>query len=351
MNVLIWIGFGLLFTILVLADLGLFAKQKNHIIGVKSALRRTAVWIGVALAFVPVVYFLYEHHIGGLGAGTATIAPTSGKTAALTYLTGWVVEYALSVDNLFVIAVIFTTMKIPPGSQHRVLFWGILGAAVMRAVLIVAGVELVKNYDWIMYVFGAILLWAAFKMLRGDADGPEDTIPAEVSQDLGGEPGPTASGVETERGWVVRLASKVYPISDTLDGDKFTVMQNGRRALTPLAVALLMIEAADLGFAVDSIPAVVAITKDSFLALTSNLFAILGLRSLYFALAAAMDAFRFLKYALAAILAFISAKMLLHHWYIIPTGWSLGIVLGLLLLGVGASLIIKPKANAATPAA
>lgn len=346
MTALIWIGFGVLFTILVLADLGLFSK-KNQIIGVKSALRRTAVWISVALAFVPVVYYLYENHIGGLGAGGEGIAPTSGKTAALTYLTGWIVEYALSVDNLFVIAVIFTTMKIPAGSQHRVLFWGILGAAVMRAVLIVAGVELVTRFDWIMYVFGAILLWAAFKMLRGDADGPEDTIPAEVSEDLGGEPGPAAHTVEQERGWVVRLASKIYPVSDRLDGEKFTIMENGRRALTPLAVALLMIEAADLGFAVDSIPAVVAITKDSFLALTSNLFAILGLRSLYFALAAAMGAFRFLKYALAAILAFISAKMLLHHWYVISTGWSLGIVIGLLLIGIGASLLIKPKSPAA----
>lgn len=342
MTALIWIGFAVLFTFLVLADLGLFAKKKDHVIGVKSALRRTAVWIGVALAFVPVVYFLYQNHVGGLGMHEGGKV-TSGREAAITYLTGWVVEYALSVDNLFVIAVIFTTMKIPAGSQHRVLFWGILGAAVMRAVLIVAGVELVQKYEWIMYVFGALLLWASFKMLRGDADGPEDTIPAEVSQDLGGQPGPAATAVATERSWVVRLASKVYPISDRLDGEKFTILENGRRALTPLAVALLMIEAADLGFAVDSIPAVVAITNDSFLALTSNLFAILGLRSLYFALSAAMDAFRFLKYSLAAILAFISAKMLLHSTYKIDTTLSLGIVIGLLLIGVAASLLIKPK--------
>ncbi len=346
MTALIWIGFAVLFTFLVLADLGLFAKQKNHIIGVKSALRRTAVWIGVALAFVPVVYYLYENHVGNLGMHEGGKI-TSGREAAITYLTGWVVEYALSVDNLFVIAVIFTTMKIPAGSQHRVLFWGILGAAVMRAVLIVAGVELVQKYEWIMYVFGALLLWASFKMLRGDADGPEDTIPAEVSEDLGGQPGPAAQSVATERSWVVRLASKVYPISDRLDGEKFTIMENGRRALTPLAVALLMIEAADLGFAVDSIPAVVAITNDSFLALTSNLFAILGLRSLYFALSAAMDAFRFLKYSLAAILAFISVKMLLHAHYKIDTTLSLGIVIGLLLIGVAASLIFKPKPKAA----
>lgn len=346
MTALIWIGFAVLFTFLVLADLGLFAKQKNHIIGVTSALRRTAVWIGVALAFVPVVYYLYENHVGNLGMHEGGKI-TSGREAAITYLTGWVVEYALSVDNLFVIAVIFTTMKIPAGSQHRVLFWGILGAAVMRAVLIVAGVELVQKYEWIMYVFGALLLWASFKMLRGDADGPEDTIPAEVSEDLGGQPGPAAQSVATERSWVVRLASKVYPISDRLDGEKFTIMENGRRALTPLAVALLMIEAADLGFAVDSIPAVVAITNDSFLALTSNLFAILGLRSLYFALSAAMDAFRFLKYSLAAILAFISVKMLLHAHYKIDTTLSLGIVIGLLLIGVAASLIFKPKPKAA----
>lgn len=345
MTALIWIGFGLLFTILVLADLGLFAKQKNHVIGVKSALRRTAVWIGVALAFVPIVYYLYENKVGDLGVAVGDMAATSGKEAAITYLTGWVVEYALSVDNLFVIAVIFTTMKIPPGSQHRVLFWGILGAAVMRAVLIVAGVELVQKYEWIMYIFGAILLWASFKMLRGDADGPEDTIPAEVSDDLGGTPGPAATTVEQERGWVVRLASKAYPISDKLDGEKFFIVDNGVRMLTPLAVALLMIEAADLGFAVDSIPAVVAITNDSFLALTSNLFAILGLRSLYFALSAAMSAFRFLKYSLAAILAFISAKMLLHSVYKIDTTLSLGIVIGLLLIGVAASLIFKPKTN------
>jgi tellurite resistance protein TerC len=342
MNLLIWIGFGVLFTILVLADLGLFSK-KNQIIGVKSALRRTAVWIGVALAFVPVVFYLYENHIGGLGVAVGEKSATSGREAAITYLTGWVVEYALSVDNLFVIAVIFTTMKIPAGSQHRVLFWGILGAAVMRAILIVAGVELVQKYEWIMYVFGVLLLWASYKMLRGDADGPEDTIPAEVSEDLGGTPGPAATAVASERSWIVRLASKIYPISDRLDGEKFTIMENGRRALTPLAVALLMIEAADLGFAVDSIPAVVAITKDSFLAITSNLFAILGLRSLYFALSAAMDAFRYLKYSLAAILAFISVKMLLHSYYKIDVNLSLGIVIGLLLLGVAASLIFKPK--------
>ncbi len=312
----IWLGFGTLFLFLVFLDLGVFSKKVEDI-NAREALIRTAVWVGLALAFVPVVYYLYENHVGGLGHATAQHDAVTGKAAALSYLTGWIVEYALSVDNLFVIALIFSALKIEGNLRHRVLFWGVLGAAIMRAVLILFGFALWNYFEWITYVFGAILILSALKMLKaGDADS-----------------------IDTNNNLAIRLTRKVFPVSPTSDGPNFITRMDGKRALTPLALALIMVEVADLTFAVDSIPAVIAITHEPFLAYTSNLFAILGLRSLFFALDAVMKRFTLVKYSLILILIFIGAKMILEKWVHISVGISLGVVVSLLAIGVIASLI------------
>lgn len=311
----IWLGFGTLFLFLVFLDLGVFSRKIEDI-DAREALIRTAIWIGLALAFVPVVYYLYENHIGDLGIARAPHIAVTGKAAAMSYLTGWIVEYALSVDNLFVIALIFSALKIEGNLRHRVLFWGVLGAAIMRAVLILFGFALWSYFEWITYVFGAILILSAIKMLKaGDPDS-----------------------IDTNNNLAIRLTRKVFPVSPNSDGPNFLTRLDGKRALTPLALALVMVEFADLTFAVDSIPAVIAITHEPFLAYTSNLFAILGLRSLFFALDAVMKRFTLVKYSLTLILIFIGAKMILEKVVHISVGISLGVVVALLAIGVAASL-------------
>jgi len=229
----------------------------------------------------------------------------------------------LSVDNIFVIAVIFRYMKIPAQFQYRVLFWGIVGAIALRGAMIAAGSVLIHAFDWMFYVFGAILLISAARMLKSD--------------DEQFDPGKSV---------LVRIARRVYPVTDKMDGDRFFTTVNGARAATPLFVTLLLVDFADVVFAVDSIPAIFAVTQDPFIVFTSNAFAILGLRSLYFAIAGMMMMFRYLKLSLIFILGFVGVKMMLHHHYDIPHLVSLGVIVGFLLLGVIASLYVSRREHA-----
>jgi tellurite resistance protein TerC len=309
----IWLGF-VLFVLLMLAlDLGVFHRDA-HVVSIQEALGWSAVWIGLALVFAGFVYVGYEHHWMGLGLAVDAVDGhiNDGRSALVKYLTGYVIEKSLSVDNVFVIAMIFGFMAVPRIYQHRVLFWGILGALVMRGAMIGVGAGLIARYHWILYVFGILLLVTAVKMLviREHSD-PAQNI-------------------------AVRWIRRLFPVTDRFHGEHFVVRAGSARSfkaaapglaalpdaavagaapgtlmLTPLALALVLVETTDLIFAVDSIPAIFAITADPFLVFTSNVFAILGLRSLYFALADMIDRFRFLKLSLAVVLAIVGLKMLL----------------------------------------
>jgi len=308
----LWVGF-ILFVLLLLAlDLGVF-HRKAHVVSVREALGWSAVWIALGLTFSVFVYFAYENQWQGIGKAEDPVDNTinDGKKATVKYLTGYVIEKSLSVDNIFVIAMIFGFMAVPAIYQHRVLFWGILGALIMRGAMIGIGAQLIARYHWILYIFGGFLIVTAIKMLLiKENDNPTDNI-------------------------VVRWTRKLFPITNRFHGQFFTVRAGtekshvaavpgqealpdaavdaakpGTLMLTPLAIALVLVETTDLIFAVDSIPAIFAITADPFLVFTSNVFAILGLRSLYFALAGLMDKFRYLKVSLAIILAMVGVKML-----------------------------------------
>lgn len=308
----IWLGFiALVFTALAI-DLGIL-NRKAHVITTREALRWTGVWVTCALLFNVAIYFIYEHHLLGIGkTGTALL---SGHDAALQFFTGWLVEYSLSLDNIFVIAVIFNYFGVAREHQHRVLFWGILGAMIMRGAMIAAGTALIHRFEWVIYVFGVLLLLTAAKMLRA---GDEE--------------------VDPERNPLVKLARKIYPVTPYFEGEKFFTRLDGKRAITPMFLVLLVVESTDVLFAVDSIPAIFAVTRDPFLVFTSNVFAILGLRSLFFALAGLMAQFRYLRFSLVFLLAFIGVKMLVSHHYPIPTQVSLAVIFGILLIGVLASL-------------
>jgi tellurite resistance protein TerC len=356
---LIWTGF-VLFVLLMLAlDLGVF-HRKAHVVRVREALAWSAVWIALGLAFSLFVYHGYENRWLGLGLAPDAVDRSAefpdgrandGRSAVIKYLTGYVVEKSLSVDNVFVIAMIFGFLAVPPLYQHRVLFWGILGALVMRGAMIAVGSRLIAEFSWILSVFGVFLIATAVKMLLiREATDPNDT-------------------------WVVRLTRRFFPITERFHGEHFLVRAGssasreaetpgapmledaavararpGTWMLTPLALALIMVETTDLIFAVDSIPAIFAITADPFLVFTSNVFAILGLRSLYFALAGAIDAFRYLKVSLALVLAVVGFKMLAHSWLKSLLGpnfnlYLLLVVLGILALGVLASWLLNPRAS------
>lgn len=330
--------------VLVMLALDLFVvNRKPHAISTKAALFWTAVCVVLALGFSGVVYYLYEHNYYSLGdavrarhaammsSGT-TATPASemdpipqqispGKHAMLEFLSGWLIEYSLSLDNIFVIALIFAHFRIPRAYQHRVLFWGILGALIMRGLMIGVGAVLIKEFQWILYFFGAVLIYTAFKMLRGGEDH-----------------------IEPEEGFVYRAARKLFPLHPKIEGQKFFVKLDGKLFMTPMFLVLLIVESTDVIFAIDSIPAIFAITQDPFLVFTSNVFAILGLRSMYFALAAMMDKFRLLKFSLAFVLAFIGVKMILTYWHIhFGTGASLGVIAFALTAGVVASMLIPSK--------
>ncbi len=311
----LYVGFvALVFGMLAL-DLGVF-NRKAHVISVREALGWTALWISVALAFNVGVYFIYQHHLLGIGVNRGL----NGLEAAQEFFLGYVIEKSLSLDNIFVIALIFAYFRVPLLYQHRVLFWGILGALVLRGIMIGLGAALIARFHWVIYVFGALLIITAVKMLLVQHD----------DMDPGRNP-------------LVRLARKFYPVSTAFDSHRFFTKIDGRTAITPLFLALLVVESTDVLFAIDSIPAIFAVTKDPFIVFTSNVFAILGLRSLYFALAALLDTFRYLKFSLVFLLAYVGTKMLLSHYYPIPNGVSLAVIGGILAVGVLASVAARPK--------
>jgi tellurite resistance protein TerC len=311
--IIFWIAFLILVAGMLALDLGVFNK-KDHEIGVGEALRWTGVWIGVSLLFNLALYFLY-------GKGYIPNTELSGGEAALEFLTGYIIEKSLSMDNIFVMAAIFGYFKIPKIYQHRVLFWGILGAIIFRGVFVIGGAALLHHFEWIMYVFGALLIFSALKMLFSKEDEEQD-----LSQNT-----------------VVKLAKKFFPITTKIEGHAFFLKENGKRYITPLFLSLLVIETTDIFFAVDSIPAIFAVTRDPFIVFTSNIMAILGLRSLYFALAAMLGKFHLLKYALVFILGFVGVKMLIMEVYKIPTWISLSVIVFALGLGIAASFMFTAK--------
>jgi tellurite resistance protein TerC len=297
-NVYTWIGF-IVFVIGMLAlDLYVF-NRKPHEIKIKEALIWSALWIGLALLFNYGVYL-------GLG-----------KEKAMEFLAAYVVEKSLSIDNLFVFIMIFGFFNIKLEYQHKILFWGILGALILRAIFIVAGIALISLFHWIIYVFGVFLIFTGIR------------IPFEKDKKL-----------EPDKNFLVKLFKKFMPVSNNTEKGKLFIRANHKTYATPLFIALIMIEFSDLIFAVDSIPAVLAISNDTFIVYTSNVFAILGLRSLYFALAGIVNYFRYLKFGLSAILIFVGIKMCISGYYVIPTLASLLTILGLIMLSILASMLI-----------
>jgi tellurite resistance protein TerC len=300
-SILLYGGFTAGILALLALDLGVF-HRKSHSVSLKEALTWSAVWIGLAIAF------------------NAGIWAWKGPEKGLEFLTGYLIEKALSVDNIFVFLVIFSYFKVPPAYQHKVLFWGILGALIMRAIMIAAGAALIQRFHAIIYVFGGFLILTGIKL---------------ALQKEG--------GFEPDRNPIVRLFKRLMPVTPDYREDRFMVVEGGRRWATPLLLVLVVVEATDLVFAVDSIPAIFAVTPDPFIVYTSNIFAILGLRALYFALAGVMGLFHYLKMGLAVILVFVGVKMLVMDVYKIPVGISLGIVGGILAASVAASLLWPPR--------
>jgi tellurite resistance protein TerC len=316
--------------VLLLADMGLLRRGKAEAIGVREACLRTAGWTSLAMMFNLYVWWSYGHR-PPTAEEAATLAAGGhlagwyerGSTAAMEFLAGYVVEQALSVDNIFVFVVLFRAFQVPPAYQHKVLFWGILGALFFRAIFIAIGATLLTQFEWMFFVFGAVLILTGLKLIKSGGDNDH------------GDP--------TE-GWFYQWSKRVLPMTETYRGDRFAVRESGRLLFTPLFLVLLVVETTDIVFAVDSVPAIFAITSDPFIVFTSNVCAILGLRSLYFALAGVMDLFRFLNYGLAFILIFIGMKMLLHAGLHIkvPIGMSLGVIALTLALSVGFSLLFRP---------
>jgi tellurite resistance protein TerC len=312
MNWLIWLCFFVIYIGVLALDLVVLHRE-SRVMHVRQALGWTAVWVAVALSFAGLVYGVYEHQWFGWHA-VGEDRP-NGAEAAIQYVTGYLLEWSLSVDNIFVIAIIFSFMKIPPQFQYRVLFWGIVGAIVLRGAMIAAGAALIHAFDWTFYLFGGILLYSAARMLKSEEEQ-----------------------FDPSKSVLVRIARRVYPVTDKLDGERFFTMVDGKRAATPLFVTLLLVDFADVVFAVDSIPAIFAVTQEPFIVFTSNAFAILGLRSLYFAIAGLMMMFKYIKFSLIFILGFVGVKMLLHHHLDIPHAISLGVIVGFLAIGILASL-------------
>lgn len=320
-----WVGFIALVLVLLGLDLGVF-HRKDHVIKTREALAWTGVWIVVALLFSIFIYFGYQNHWMGMGKQLDVIDKSynNGASALVKYLTGYVIEKSLSVDNIFVIALIFSAFAIPPVYQHRVLFWGILGAIAMRGAMIGFSAQLVK-YHFVIWIFAGILILTAIRMLWA---GDEEKDPHDTR--------------------TYRLAKRLFPFTANYYGHAFSAMENGKRVFTPLALALVMVETTDLIFAVDSIPAIFAITGDPYLVFTSNIFAILGLRSLYFALAGMMDKFRYLKIALAIVLLVVGVKMITAKWLKDWLGagfnfYLLGLVFLILIIGVAASMLASHR--------
>ena len=296
-TILPWVLFNALILVLLAADLGVF-HRRAHVVGLREAAAWSGVWISLALVFNAGVWYF-----GGAQKGTE-------------FLTGYLIEKSLSVDNIFVFVLLFTYFAVPPQHQHRVLFWGILGALVMRGIMIIAGASLLERFHWVIYIFGAIIIVSGVKML---VQRHEELHP--------------------ERNPVVRLVRRFFPVTSEYHGQRFFVRAAGRVVLTPLAIVLVVVETTDLIFAIDSIPAIFAITRDPFIVYTSNVFAILGLRALYFLLAGVVQRFVYLKVGLSAILIWVGAKMLLSEVYKVPTPVSLGVVAAVLAVAIAASFL------------
>ena len=303
-SIYFWIGFHVFVFIMLALDLGVFHKH-THKVPVKEAIIWSCVWIALAMLFDLFIYLDKDF----------------GHIKALEFLTGYVIEYSLSVDNIFVFILIFSYFAVNNQYQHKILFWGILGALIMRGIFIFAGVALINRFQWIVIIFGAFLVYTGIRMLfQKEAE------------------------VDPEKNAVVKFFRRFLPVSKTLHGDKLIIYQNRRLYTTPLFLVLLIIESSDLIFAVDSIPAILAISKTTFIVYTSNIFAILGLRSLYFAIAGIIGFFRFLKVGLAFVLTFVGMKMLASFFHFeIPIIISLGIILSILLISVLASVFIKKE--------
>ncbi|WP_194852524.1 TerC family protein [Nonlabens antarcticus] len=304
---IVWISFIILVSIFLALDLFVF-NRNAHIIKTKEASKYTALWVGIAVAFTGVVYFIYKHE------WIANPDNLSAGTAALKYITGYLIELSLSVDNIFVIAVIFKSFSIPLKFQHKVLFWGIVGALVFRALMIFFGIALINEISWMTYVFGAFLLYTAYNML--------------TSHDEEFDP---------NKSWIYKFARKLFPVTDRIEGDHMFVKKMGKRIATPLFLALIVIELTDILFALDSIPAILAITSDPFLVFSSNILAIMGLRSMYFFLSNLLDKFQYIHYSLVAILAFVGIKLILVHHVEFPEWLSLAVI----FVSLGAGMLFS----------
>lgn len=311
MSPIIWIVFLVFIAVMVALDLGVFHREIKAPT-IRDALGWTTAWVSLAMVFMVAVYLLYENNYPWASLNTEQL---TGMEAASQFLLGYMLEYSLSVDNIFVIAMVFTYFRVPLELQHRVLFWGILGAVILRGIMIALGVVLINRLDWITYVFGALLLYTAIRMLllRHETVDP-------------GENG------------LVKIARRWLPVTNEFHGQHFFIRVDGILTATPLFLALLMVESSDVMFAVDSVPAVFAVTRDPFIIFTSNMFAILGLRSLYFVLACYMERFRYLQHALVFVLVFVGIKMILTNHYHIPSFVSMSFIIGILLFGVLASI-------------
>ena len=302
----LWIGFNLFVLLMLAMDLGVF-HRKAHVISIREATTWSVVWIVLAMVFNLGLYFFWDQ-----------VSPTSEYTnseASLAFFTGYLIEKSLSVDNIFVFVLLFTFFAVPAAYQHRVLFWGIIGALLMRGILIAVGATLLKEFHWIIYVFGAFLIFTGIRMAlhRNEEMHPE-------------------------RNPLIKFIRGIIPVTDNYEGDKFFIRRAGKLIATPLFLVLLLVESTDLIFAVDSIPAIFAVTEDPFIVYTSNVFAILGLRSLYFLLAGVVDKFYYLKLGLSVVLVFVGIKMVMVDLYKIPVGLSLGVIASILAISVIASL-------------
>jgi tellurite resistance protein TerC len=307
-SIWLWVGFNLFVLALLALDLGVF-HRKAHAVSTREAIIWSIVWISLALLFNGAIYLFWQQF--------RPDSPLSNSEAALQFLTGYLIEKALSVDNIFVFVLIFAYFRVPAAYQHRVLFWGILGALLMRGTMILAGAALIKQFHWIIYVFGAFLIFTGIRMAfhKNEELHPEDNP-------------------------LVKLVKRLIPVTKDYRGDKFFVREAALLMATPLLIVLLVVESTDLIFAVDSIPAIFAVTEDPFIVYTSNVFAILGLRSLYFLLAGVIDKFYYLKLGLSVVLVFVGVKMLLTDTaFKIPIGASLGIIALVLTAAIGASLL------------
>jgi tellurite resistance protein TerC len=301
---MLWIVFGIAVTAMLALDLGVF-HRRAHVVAFKEALGWSAAWFSLAFLFMWIVYFWRGPH------------------DALAFLAGYLIEWSLSADNIFVFLMIFSYFRVPAAYQHKVLFWGILGAIAMRAIMITAGVVLIHRIEWIVYVFGAFLVITGIRMATQRMEE-----------------------IHPERNPVLRLVRRLFPVTKRYQGSRFVVRRMGRVAVTPLFVVLTVVESTDLVFAIDSVPAVLAISTDPFIVITSNVFAILGLRSLYFVVAGMMQLFRYLKYGLSLILVFVGFKMIASQVIEIPVAVALGVVATILLVSVAMSLLLPRKTEA-----